>query len=213
MNHVKSLAALLFCAVFLCSCGQSDRNATANRIGNNGRSIVYGIIQSNLEREALSLDSVWPSDRTFFNDDEKSYVGKSSSEYFHDLIKSEAVDNFTFSLFAGGGVPTAASLAQFLAGDNNIWSCFANFPEGAPDDMPFLFTKNLRLTEDDLRNGIGNLADKLDPNVKPFGNELVVVVQKGGGVQILTAKMLQNPDLFFGSWNPRDYPAATILNP
>ncbi|MCL1910384.1 MAG: type II secretion system GspH family protein, partial [Kiritimatiellaeota bacterium] len=47
-------------------------NATATRVGNNGRSIVQAIIAANLEREAISLGDIWPTTKLKLNETDYS---------------------------------------------------------------------------------------------------------------------------------------------
>ena len=64
-----------------------------------------------------------------------------------------------------------------------------------------MFTKNFRITNDDLRNYTPETSfdKKLDESVKPFGDQMIIVIEKGGGTQTLPAKYLQNASYFFGS--------------
>jgi len=207
------LATLLFPVI-----GGVMNSATATKIGSNGRSIVYAIIQANTEREALSLGDIWPSESTTFTGGTttKSYSGVESNEYFDDLIDCEVVDNLTLSLFAGGGVATASKLAaggSLNAGPFNVWSALCLFPSSAPDDMPFIYTRNTDLMGNKkLSDGTTTVIHKKEDKelffdkkkIKPFENVLTVIVQKGGGVQTIKLKNLVRPDLIFGSVNFQD---------
>jgi len=200
------LAGLLFPVI-----GGVMISATATKVGTNGRSIVYGIIQANTEREALSLGDIWPSAATTFTggDSPKTYSGVTSNEYFYDLIYNEVVENLTLALFAGGGVATASKLDDFKIGVNfNVWSAMCLFPSSAPDDMPFIYTRNTDIIGNkNLSDGTtieitkDNRLKFLDKGVKPFENVLTVIVQKGGGVQTIKQKNIVRPDLIYGSAN------------
>ena len=204
---------------------QIDR-ANMTKVGNNGRTVIQLIISHNLERESLSMRKIWPGFETeLIQGCPKDYTVGDSETYFADLITAcaaetfgwgefafagagipAAVNNLNWRLFAGAGIPAAVSEEQFRSGGHCIWSYIGGFDEGFPDDAPFMFTSNLEITTEDLRelSGSGDdsknrLRDKLNPNAKPFGAKGVVVVTRGGGVNILRAKDLNSPHLFFGS--------------
>ena len=200
-------------------------NAAYVRLGNNGRNIVLGIIASNLERESLSMIGVWPIKKSRFKVGQQSgtkYNPATSDEYFTDLLESEAIEGVTFQGFSGSaiGVPAAENEQDFRAGGKNAWS-YMTFPDGfpesvgfsdeyPPEDMPFLFTKNLRITSDDLRdyNPDMSLADKLDN-----ADEKVVAVTYGGSVRILDGKALKKASNFFGTTSAEVIRKAVAVHP
>lgn len=184
-------------------------NANALRVGNNGKSLVMSIIAANTEREAMSMGSVWPTKNASFKDGKTpiNYAAGDSETYFADLIDGKAVDNLSWFVFAGAGVPAATDLIQFKTGGYNVWNYIGAMDESASDDTPFLFTRNFKLTQEDLQgfskidtidsnNPFGN---KLDAGTKPFGEALTVFVTKGAAMQNLKKKFMINTKLFFGS--------------
>ena len=200
-------------------------NAAYVRLGNNGRAIVQAIIAANLERESLSMGDVWPIKKSRFKVGQwagTEYHPATSDEYFADLLESEAIEGVTWPLFTGGaiGVPAAENEKDFRAGGKNAWSYITlpdGFPEKGrnsneypPDDMPFLVTKNLRITSDDLRNYNPDmsLADKLDR-----ADEKVVAVTYGGSVRILDEKALQKASNLFGSTSAEVIRKAVAVHP
>ena len=184
-------------------------NANALRVGNNGKNIVLGIISVNTEREAMSMGSVWPTKSATFKDGKTpvDYSTGDSETYFGDLIDSKTIDNLGWFVFAGAGVPAAVDLTQFSQGGYNVWNYVGALDEGAGDDTPFLFTRNFVIETGDIKqfsvietiDSSNPFGKKLDATIKPFGDQLVVMLQKGGALQNLKKKYLINAKLFFGS--------------
>jgi hypothetical protein len=112
-----------------------------------------------------------------------------------------------YGMFSGAGVPAPDAGDTLSSSDDyNIWSCIAVEDGSVLGDPPFLFTRNLKLTDRDLRRVLrtGRLvtsteswATKLDPSEKPFGDDRVIVVTRGGAVMQIRAEDL-TPERFFG---------------
>ena len=188
------LAGLLFPAI---SSGLQSANAT--KIANNGKNVVTAITASNIEREGMSLGSVWPTTTSDFTGATVDYTVAADSEtYFADLIGSDAINDISYSVFSGAGVSAASDQTTFKQGDHNVWSMIAGLDESAATDTPFLFTRNLNITKTNLADDKTSLKPLLVSTTKPFGNALIVFVMKGTGVQKLSAKYLTNPKLFLG---------------
>ncbi len=184
-------------------------SANALRVGNNGKNIVLAIISSNTEREAMSMGSVWPSIASTIADGTtvKDYSVGDSETYFSDLINSKTVDNLSWFVFAGAGVPAATDSDQFKTGGFNVWNYIGAMDDSASDDTPFLFSRNFQIATADLASfsaidAIDNnnpFGEKLAPSVKPFGDVLVVFIQKGGAMQTQKKKYMKSTKGFFGS--------------
>ena len=225
MKKMPFIIALTLAVGVLSSCGPNEVknqaievNDQAIRLGNNGRAIVKSIIWENLCREALSMEPVWPNKSANFIKGQPAgseYNPATSDEYFADLIANEALDEITWSDFAGEGIPAARNEEEFRAGGKNAWSCIVYPDETLPDDMPFLFTKNLRITNEDLRNynPEAPFTEKLDESVKPLRNQKVVIVTKSGSVKVLDAKDLQHAYYFFDSTSADIIRKATVVHP
>ena len=184
-------------------------NANALKVGNNGKNIVMGIISVNTEREAMNMGSVWPSKTATFKDGRSAvdYSTGDSEIYFADLIDSKTVDNLGWFVFAGAGVPAAVDSQQFRLGGYNVWNYVGALDEGTADDTPFLFTRNFAIETADLAtfaaietiDNANPFGARLDATLKPFGDQLVVTIQRGGAMQNFKKKYLINTKLFFGS--------------
>lgn len=208
---------ILFVAVyvFMPRISRGGSAANALRIGNNGKNIVLAIISANNEREAMGLTNVWPSISSDFSGTRKDYTKVPDSEsYFTDLMDSGAVDNLRWYIFAGAGVMPATNRAGFNLGNHNIWNVVAGLDENTPDDTPFLFTRNLNITVQDLRDGTWDtgIQSKLDHKIKPFGDERVVYITKGGAMQQFPRVYLRNPAIFSrGAFDHGDNRNAKVL--
>ena len=188
-------------------------NANALRIGGNGMSIVVAILSVNLERESMGKSNVWPSVSSDFSGTLKDYTKAPDAEtYFADLIDSECVVNLSWQIFAGAGVTAVSNRTAFIQGDHNVWNVVAGLDESAPDNTPFLFTRNLNITMEDLRDENVDLRSRLARRINPFGRNLVVVIRKGGAMDILKARQLTR-ESFVGDavFNAATNRHATIL--
>ena len=143
------------------------------------------------------------------------YTAAADSEtYFADLIKSQSLENMSWAVFAGAGIPAATDETQFKSGNYNVWNIVAGLDESAFDDTPFLFTRNFSIVRSDLENDETPLNQKFLPDVKPFGNSILVFVQKGGGMHKLKARYLSDPKQFLGgsTFNNITNRNATVVN-
>ena len=193
-----------------------DSLARANllRIGNNGKNIVFAIISGNVEREAVGESPLWPGVTADFSGAMKNYAQAPDAEtYFSDLMSLPRTEFFMgWFHFAGAGVAAADSRADFLEGDRNVWNVVAGLDENASDATPFLFTRNLDITMDDLRNENVDLRTRLDARMKPFGREFVVVVRKGGAMEVLKRRRLTREAFLGGAvFNQTTNRHATVL--
>ena len=189
-------------------------NAGTTRVGNIGRNIVLAIISANTEREAMRMGAVWPSTNACVNPQKPNhdYTTDSISEsYFADLVGRNpdegAVENLRWFVFSGAGIPAATTAAQFEYGGFNAWNYIAGLDEDAQDDTPFLITTNTKIDRQKLELFSAKIDSKLtDAEInalfgkgKPFGDVLMVFIQKGGGVQHMKGKYFRNPKQFLAS--------------
>ena len=188
-------------------------SANALKLGNSEKNIVFAIISTNYEREVKGQAEVWPSTSADFSGELKDYTKAPDSEtYFMELMQPECIENLSWYFFSGAGVEAATDTEAFSQGWFNVWNVIAGLDEDALDETPFLFTRNLNMTMDDLRNEKLDLRSRLDPTVKPFGDLLVVVVTKGGRMLLLKKRLLtRGTFLGEGVFNTITNRNATIL--
>lgn len=189
--------------------------ALSTRIASRGKNIATGIFQENMQREANNDGAIWPGDSYTIYDADGNLVKTvrvgsyaTSSEYFDDLIENGVVPSLTsYGPFSGDGIPLPKD-GKTLSSDEdyNIWSCLCVEGGTVSGDAPFLFTRNLKLTDDDLRRVLRpdrpvtsaeSWVAMLDPSEKPFGRHGIVIVTRGGAIRELRAKDI-TPASFFG---------------
>jgi len=210
------LGGLMVVMACLIDVPMGDSLAAANslRIANNGKNIVFAIISGNTEREAVGESPLWPGVTADFSGATMNYAQAPDAEtYFTDLVTRPCTENFLgWFHFAGAGVSAATSREDFLEGDRNVWNVVAGLDENASDATPFLFTRNLDITMDDLRNENVELRTRLDARMKPFGREFVVVVRKGGAMEVLKRRRLTREAFLGGAvFNQTTHRHATVL--
>ena len=174
-------------------------SAKATTIGNNGRNIVQAIMQSNNDRVASALSELWP--RAEAKGSPKTFT--SSNAYFARLMKNSLIDGIAFADFAGGGV-AAAKDASELENGGCVWNALAGVA-GLDSYAPFIWTRNLDLTEDDFQESkTDSLKDKLVATTNPFQAKRVVLVRKGGAMVDIKASLLTYSTFLGGASNVVD---------
>lgn len=186
------LATLMFPAI----ANVMDR-ANGVKLGNNGKNVVQGILSANIEREAMSKGSVWPTSTGGW---------QKSNDYFHRLLgggnKPVILDGISPSIFAGAGVPAASDVEGLKTG-GNVWSITTDI-ESADDATPFMWTRNFEPADTDFQTEADasvSLQDKLSDSIKPFGTKQVVLVRKGGSMETIRAKYLDTLTFLAGTTN------------
>jgi len=205
---------VLLASLILVTMNDLMKEAMALKIGNNGKNIVFAIISGNVEREAVGESPLWPGVSADFSGATKNYAQAPDAEtYFTDLVTRPCTENFLgWFHFAGAGVAAADSREEFLEGDRNVWNVVAGLDENASEATPFLFTRNLDITMDDLRDENVDFRTRLDARMKPFGREFVVVVRKGGAMEVLKRRRLTREAFLGGAvFNQTTHRHATVL--
>lgn len=160
----------LFAGMVVPAVQSATSSAKAVKIGNGGRSLVQAILSENIDREAAGKASVWPT------------KGKwdSSTAYLQKLHDRGLFDGLTREEVFGTG-----------------WCCLAGI-EGEPDTMPFLWSDNLVVTDEMLRDSPDDPAAHHNWSWNVRGNGPVVIVRKGGAMQIVKPKELTDAVFFAG---------------
>lgn len=205
------LTALLV-VLFLVTVDNALHEAMALKIAVSGKALVLSIISGSNEREAVGESPLWPSIEADFSGATNNYAQAPNAEtYFSDLV-ALPIPNLGWFHFAGGGVPTATNHEDFVDGDRNLWNVIAGLDEDASDATPFLFSRNLDISIDDLRDDNVNLRKRLDARKKPFGREFVVLVRKGGAKEVLKRRDLTREAFLGGTvFNSATNRHATVL--
>ena len=211
---ISGVLLVLLGSLILVTMNDLLKEAMALKIGNNGKNIVLAIISGSAERKAVGGSPLWPGVSADFSGATKNYAQAPDAEtYFTDLVARPCMPYpLGWFHFAGAGVAAATNREDFLEGDRNVWNVVAGLDENASDAAPFLFTRNLDITMDDLRNENVDLRTRLDARMKPFGREFVVVVRKGGAMEVLKRRRLTREAFLGGAvFNQTTNRHATVL--
>ena len=91
-----------------------------------------------------------------------------------------------------------------LKTDGNVWNVLANV-DNADDAIPFLWTRNLSLSDTDITGASPDKStkwvSKLSSDIKPFGAAQIVLVRKGGAMQTIRNKYLFSDEFMGGTTN------------
>lgn len=178
-------------------------SAQGTRLANNGKQIVTAITSANIDREANSKGTIWPPLDVNFTD---------SNAYFSKIMKKGELTGISVSMFAGGGVP-AAKDADDLANLGCVWSMLKGI-EGCDDNMPFIWTRNMKITDKSKFASVStdadgeNWSDMLDSEETPFNDQQVVLARKGASFQIIKKKDLTDVVFLANSTNSAVEPVA-----
>ncbi len=185
-------------------------NANASTLSIQGRKIIIGIIQANIEREG-KLGPVWP--RTNVDgggtDDIASHVSTSATDYFNALFDMEhygtaewdpVVDGELLSALSGAGVPGMSG--RRLESRNVAWNIAANVTDETPDFMPVLISANFnpKLLAPGRFDGRDDTPLPIGPKsgaaTSMFGDKAIVIVRKSGAAEVIKKKYLTRATLY-----------------
>lgn len=191
-------------------------NANLSTMAMQGRKLVQGIVQANVERQG-KLDPVWPRSELAQGaaaagntNDVAGRTYGSSTEYFNALFDMKrygqaewepCVDGDLLSSLWGCGVPGMSG--KTLGKRNVAWIVAANVTDETPDFVPVLITANfnpaLLLSKwDGKTNGSRRLpiGPKSGAEATPFGDKGIVIVRKSGAAETIKLKYLTYNTLY-----------------
>ena len=146
----------------------------------NGRQIFLAMIIQASEKTNLGKGFDWPQSNT----------GSASTAVFTNLT-GRGIINTDYSFFAAPGMTLyKGTNAALFKAENNAWCVVADVKDSDPDQMPVLFTRNLKIDSLAEFKGAEQLSD--DP---PFGRKCVLVIFKGGEAMAL------KPDVLASNFN------------
>ena len=176
---------------------KSSANLTEMSI--NGRNLFIAITQASTEREAAGLGSAWP--RTVVDDaaDKSDIAGmacRKSTDYFRILFD---LSNCGTEKWA----PYVDCNKDVLGKDLDLWCVAANVTDEMPDCIPVLISANFN-PELLPAKWDGSSGSTVRLPIGPahgaakslFGDKAIVVVRKGGSVQVIKAKHLTFASLY-----------------
>ena len=183
-------------------------SANTSAVSMRGRNLFVGITQSNTEREAAGLTSVWPKDSSQMSDDTEDIAGNQSAsssavEYFKVLFDidnygkdawSPYVTGVDLSVLSGAGVP---AFTGTLNKENVMWCVAKGVTDEMEDVIPVLITRNADVNSLKPTAGNNDMSKDHTPVElgkefsTPFANKAFVLVRKGGAAQVIKAKYAQ----------------------
>ena len=188
-------------------------NANLSTMSMQGRKLVQGMIQANVERQGKSSGPVWPKDQdessqNASSDDIASKGASTSTQYFKDLFDIDHygtsdwdpnVEGDLLSSLSGCGVPGMSG--KTLEKNNIAWVIAKNVVDETRDFIPILVTRNVDFS---TLNGYLNQFDgqndtkvQLGKNYdQPFSNKGFVLVRKSGAAESLKTKFSRLNEIF-----------------
>ena len=159
-------------------------SARAVKTANDGRNLVHAILSANLDREAVGKGPVWP----------KKGKWDSSTAYLRKLHDGGLLEGLTQGDVFG-----------------NQWCCLAGIA-GEPDTMPFLWSPNLVVTDELLRDSPDDPEAHHNWSWNVRGNGPVVLVRKGGAIQVVKKEQMTDA-VFFAGQPPKHPENLEVLSP
>ena len=179
-------------------------SANLSTMSMQGRKIIQGMMQANIERQGHSGD-VWPKDldggtQQGSSDDIASKPATTTTQYFNDLFDMDhygtsdwdpTVDGDLISSLSGCGVQGLTG--KKLEKDNIAWVIAKNVVSETQDFIPILVTRNVDFTS--LNGYLNQFDGQADTKVKlggtydqPFSNNGFVLVRKSGAAEQIKQK-------------------------
>ena len=179
-------------------------SANLSTMSMQGRKIIQGMMQANIERQGHSGD-VWPKDldggtQQGSSDDIASKPATTTTQYFNDLFDMDhygtsdwdpTVDGDLLSSLSGCGVQGLTG--KKLEKDNIAWVIAKNVVSETQDFIPILVTRNVDFTS--LNGYLNQFDGQADTKVKlggtydqPFSNKGFVLVRKSGAAEQIKQK-------------------------
>ncbi|MBO7687454.1 MAG: hypothetical protein J6V72_13770 [Kiritimatiellae bacterium] len=190
--------------VALCGClpvvSSAMRNAQANQMAMNGRKLIQGIIQANINRMG-EAPPVWP--RTYVEEggnieDVASRAYTSSAEYFNVLFDMEHYGTAEWNPLVDGDL--LSTLGKNAVVGNRInpagldWCIAANVGDETQDFLPVLISANVNPALLPCNKFNGKDDDRL-PIGPPsgatrsmLGDKMIVLVRKSGAAETYKEK-------------------------
>ena len=207
----------LVLSVAFCGCGEvglpvissAMRNADASTMTLNGRKLIQGIMQANIERQG-KLSSVWPrtvvEEGAGSSDDVASHAFKSAAEYFNVLFDMAHYGTSEWDPLVDGDL--LSTLGKNAVVGNRIdpngldWCIAANVVDETPDFIPVLISANVNPALLPCNAFDGQDSSQLPIGPKSgaersmLGDKMIVLVRKSGAAESIKEKYARYDILF-----------------
>ena len=190
------LGGALFPAV-----SSSKQSANTSVMAMKGRNLFVGIILANTEREAAGLASAWPRTTALGGKDKDDIAGKGyqkSTDYFRDLFDMSNHGKEDWDPYVDCDIDVVGK-------DFDDWCVVANITDEMPDCFPVLISANfnpeLLLSKWDGTSDITTplpIGPAHGATKSLFDDKAIIVVRKGGAVQIIKDEDLTYATLYCG---------------
>ena len=164
------------------------RTARATSIATRGKAAWNAIMIANSDREVLGKSLLWPE------------KGKwdSSTAYFEYLLEGGRCEDLYPGVL------------------DEKWCCLAGVSDAMPGEMPFLWTSNLAIGDEDIARAM-TAPDSVDWSHKVTDYEKVVIVTVGGATKMFRKRELTDKvflgDIDFAALPSIDPAAFQVLRP
>jgi len=187
-------------------------NANVNTMAVNGRKLIMGIVQANIDRQGKA-DPVWPreKDADSSSDEEDLDVASkcgSATEYFNALFDMEHYGTSAWNPHVDGELLSTlgkdAVVGKKIRAAGLDWCIALNIQDETPDFMPALISANFnpKLLVPGVFSGRDDTPLPIGPqsgaSKSMFGDEAVVVVRKSGAAEVIKKKYLTLTVLYKG---------------
>ena len=194
------------------SMGRAGIQAEASAMATQGRKLIQGIIEANIDRQGKA-DPLWPKEKDESSSDEgdQDIASKcgSATEYFNALFDvghygtaewEPAVDGELLSALWGAGVPEMS--VKPLTDRNVAWNIALNVLDETSDFMPVLISANFnpKLLAPGRFDGMDDTPLPIGPESgaakSMFGDEAIVIVRRSGAAEVIKKKDLTRATLY-----------------
>ena len=128
-------------------------------------------------------------------------------QYFEELVRQQLLE-VNYGYFSGPGLKRAEDREAFLAGGGNAW-CLTRDLRTVDDTLPFLFSRNLKVTHLNDPNFAEQEPSRLFQG-PPFGRKAFVFVTGGGSAFLFQGDDL-HPEVFTNKFYRMTSPVLSII--
>ena len=211
--QVKDASLMLALGALFPAVSSAMLNANLSVMSMNGRKLIQGMIQANVERQSKLFGPVWP--RTVIeggagtSDDVAAHASASAADYFSALFDMAHYGTSEWDPTVEGDLLSAlgkhAMEGKTLRVGGIDWCVAANVRDETPDFVPVFVSANFNpalllrkwdgKTDRDKRLPIGPAAGAAK---SMFNDKAIVIVRKSGAAESIKAKFLTYEHLYHG---------------
>lgn len=182
-------------------------SANTSAMAMKGRNLYVGVTNANVDRQKMSMSTVWPKSSENKDEDQEDIAGmdfSDSAKWFEELFDIKKygekdwkpyVKGVDMSVLSGSGVPSFSG-TKSLDGKYVAWSVLKGMTDEMEDIIPVFVTRNAQISALPV-SGSFKGTEKEEVGVgkanggesdTPFSNKAFVIVRKGGASQVIDSK-------------------------